>query len=183
VRLVERVDQANVIATFRRGEIDSPRFREPLLASLAAVGAGEDLVRRADVDDGPANDLRAAAFERFRGDYLGDWFYELQWTLVELDPDEVLAIRYIAWDYWLEITGGTRMPLDGAAYHRARGEDVRFERGGQPPIVVRAAPGSHLVVVEGHWRLTALAMHPDELPPALRSLLGEGEAVRRWGCY
>lgn len=183
MRLVERIDESRVIASFMRGEIDSPRFRGALLAALTAVGADEGLVRRADVTIDSENEQRAAAFERFRGDYLGRWFHELDWSLAELDRDDVLAIRYIAWDYWLEITGGTRMPLDGAAYHLARGKDERFGAGGEPLIVVRAGQGSHLVVVEGHGRLTALAMHPDDIPRPLEVLLGEGDAVRSWGCY
>lgn len=183
MRIVERVDEPTVIASFMRGEVDSPRFGDALRAAVAAVGADETLVRRPDVTVESENELRAVAFERFRGDYLGSWFHELSWSLVELEPDEVLAIRYVAWDYWLEITGGTRMPLDGAAHHRARGGDERFVAGGEPLIVVCAGPPSHLVVVEGHGRLTALALHPQDIPHPLEMLLGEGEAVRRWGCY
>ena len=55
--------------------------------------------------------------------------------------------------------------------------------GGAPLIVARADPSSHLVVVGGHGRLTALAMHPEEIPRPLEILLGEGAAVRRWSCY
>jgi hypothetical protein len=32
-------------------------------------------------------------------------------------------------------------------------------------------------------RLTALAMHPEDVVRPLEILLGEGEAVLRWGCY
>lgn len=183
MRIVEKLDEQTVIASFMRGEIDSPRFGDALSAALAAVGADEAPVRKPDVTGDSENELRAAAFARYRGDYLGSWFHELGWSLVELDRDEVLAIRYIAWDYWLEITGGSRMPLDGAAHHLARGEDERFVVGGEPLIVVRAEPSSHLVVAKGHGRLTPLALHQDDIPHPLEVLLGEGEAVRRWGCY
>jgi hypothetical protein len=183
VRLLERVDESYVVAAFLGGEIDSPRFRDALLAALAESGVGEDIVRSPDLADEQANALRHLVFERFRGAYVGRWFHELDWSRAELESDEVLAIRYIAWDYWLEITGGTRMPADGASYFRRRGEDDRYLEGGRPLIVVRASASSHLVVVEGHGRLTALAMHPATIPAPLEVLLGEGEAVRSWGCY
>ena len=183
MRLLERVDESYVVAAFLSGEIDSPRFRDAVLAALAESGAGEEVVRRPDLADEQASALRRRVFERFRGDYVGRWFHEIDWSRAELDPDEVLAIRYIAWDYWLEITCGTRMPADGASHHRRRGDAERYVEGGQPLIVVRASASSHLVVVEGHARLTALAMHPETIPRPLEVLLGQGEAVRGWGCY
>lgn len=183
MRLGERVDESYVVAAFLSGEIDSPRFRDAMLAALAESGAGEDVVRRPDLADEHANALRRRVFERFRGDYVGRWFYEVDWRWAGLEPAEVLAIRYIAWDYWLEITGGTRMPADGASYHRLRGDDDGYHESGNPLIVARASASSHLVVIEGHARLTALAMHPGAIPRPLAVLLGEGEAIRRWGCY
>jgi hypothetical protein len=39
------------------------------------------------------------------------------------------------------------------------------------------------VAIEGHVRLTALALRPESIPSPLEILLGEGEAVRRWSCY
>jgi hypothetical protein len=95
----------------------------------------------------------------------------------------VLAIRYVAWDRWLEITGGTRLPADGAAWERANGACMRFQPGSPPLLCARADAHSHLVVIEGHARLTALALQPESIPSPLEILLGEGEAVRRRGRY
>jgi len=183
VRRLGSVDAAEVIAEFLRGEIESPRFRDALLESLAEHDTDESLIRQAQLDDEQENALRARVLERFRGDYLGSWLHELAWFRAELEPDEVLAVRYIAWDSWLEITGGSRLPADGAAYLRRRGEGARYGEGSPPLIVVRADPSSHLVVLEGHVRLTALAMNPEAIPRPLAVIVGEGEAVRPWDCY
>jgi hypothetical protein len=183
VQLLERVDEAVAVAAFLRAEIDSDRFGPSLRAALSAAGAGVELVLEPDLGDAAESALRHDVLFAYRGMYLGAWFDELEWSRVALEPDEVLAIRYIGWDYWLEITGGSRLPADGAAHHRARGGDERYASAGAPLIVVRADPPSPLVVVEGHGRLTALAMHPEAIPRPLEVLLGEGESVRRWGCY
>jgi hypothetical protein len=182
---LERVDQAETVAAFLQGEIDSERFGASVRDALARAGADEAVVREPDLADTVANALRRDVLVSYRGPgrYLGDWFDELEWSRVALEPDEVLAVRYIAWDYWLEVTGGTRLPLDGAAYYQRRGEDDRYVAGGAPLIAARADRSSHLVLLEGHGRLTALAMHPEEMPRPLEILLGEGEAVRRWSCY
>jgi len=63
------------------------------------------------------------------------------------------------------------------------GEDERFVPGGPPLIVVRADAASHTMVVEGHGRIVAAATHPEELPPQLEVLLGEGASIREWSLY
>lgn len=172
MRLIERVDEGDVVAAFLRAELGSERFGAQVREALG----GDRL---------PADpDARRRALHVYRGEYLGGIFERVTtWWRAELEPDEVLAIRYIAWDYWLDLTNGTRLPADGAARWRADGGDDRYRAGAEPLIVVRAAPADHLCVIEGHVRLTALAMHPDAIPPTLEILLGEGEAVRGWTSY
>jgi hypothetical protein len=180
VRLVERVDEAVVVASFLRAELTSERFG----AGVRAAVGDEELITDADLLDLDANAARRRALEAHRGEYLGDLFDRVSaWWHVELAPEEVLEIRYIAWDYWLELTGGTRLPRDGAARWLAEGSDDRYRPGAEPLIVVRAGPADHLCIVEGHVRLTVLAMSPDAIPERLSVLLGEGDAVRGWTSY
>jgi hypothetical protein len=51
VRRPGSVDEAEVIAQFLRGEIESPRFRDARLESLADHDADESLIRQAQLDD------------------------------------------------------------------------------------------------------------------------------------
>jgi len=183
VRLGERVDLAVVVAAFLHAELDSDRFGAELRAALARAGADETLVTAADLDDRAANERRRTVLGDYRGDYLGTVLDDLSWRRAELEPREVLEIHFIAWDYWLDITGGSRLPGDAAARLRAEGERPTHTRVAGPLIVVRAGPGERLVVVEGHVRLTALAMSPETIPVDVEILLGEGESVRRWGNY
>jgi hypothetical protein len=180
VRLLERVDEAVVVASFLRAELSSERFG----AELRAAVGDERLVTQADIHDSDANERRRRALAAYRGEYLGDLFDRVSaWWRAELAPAEVLEIRYIAWDYWLEITGGTRLPRDGAARWLADGSSDRYRPGAEPLIVIRAGPADHLCVVEGHVRLTALAMRPESIPQRLGVHLGEGVAVRGWTSY
>jgi len=180
VRLVQRVDEAVVIASFLRAELASERFGD----AVRAVVSDERLITRADVRDSVANELRRRALHAHRGEYLGDLFDRVTaWWDAELEPAEVPEIRYIAWDYWLDVTGGTRLPRDAAERWLAEGSDDRYRPGAEPLIVIRAGASDHLCVVEGHVRLTALAMSPESIPPRLSVLLGEGLAVRGWSSY
>jgi hypothetical protein len=49
-------------------------------------------------------------------------------------------------------------------------------------IAVRA-PGSYLVLLEGHVRLTAYALFPRYLPPELEIYLGESARMADWSQY
>jgi hypothetical protein len=177
VQLVESVDEAAVVACFLEGELASPRFRDQIVAAAEALGADEAALLAPGADD-----LRRRVLRAFRGDYLARLFVDpIDWYRALLAPDEVLAIRYIDWDFWLELSGGTRSPLEAARRIRSDGrpwEEPRLD--GPPLIVVRPDPASPLVVVEGHVRLTAFAVHPQHLPPGLEVLLGEGSAAAGW---
>jgi hypothetical protein len=183
VRSLGRLGAEHVHAAWLAGELSSSRFGVRVREELARVGATEEIVTAPDSGDPEENRLRREVLDACRLGYYGVWFHELAWQRAALEPDEVLAIRYIDWDWWLEVSAGTRLPAEGAAWHRARGEDDRFRSGGPPLIAARADPSSRLVVIEGHARLTALAFDPDEIPRPLEILLGEGESIRGWGCY
>jgi hypothetical protein len=186
VRLLETVDEAHVVAAFLRAELASERFAEPLRASLQQLAADERLVTEADVDDTTANELRRRVLAACRADSLGSRLDGLAWRRAALTRDEVLAIRYSAWDYWLEISDGTRLPAVAAVLFRGDGEDASWEEvetGATPLIAVRADANARIVVVEGHVRLTAYALFPERLPHELEILLGEAESLRDWDMY
>jgi hypothetical protein len=112
---------------------------------------------------------------------------------------ELARVRYIDYDYWVALSGGTRLAVDAAPRIRAGvapfgvasdwalgmaeavADGVRFP----PLILVTSGPGSdgELVVLEGHARLTALLLCPDRLPPELEVLVGASPAMTRWGLW
>jgi hypothetical protein len=54
----------------------------------------------------------------------------------------------------------------------------------QPELIVVTEPDhAKLVVLEGHYRLTAYAMFPELLPDELELYLGEAEGMAAWGNF
>jgi hypothetical protein len=112
------------------------------------------------------------------------------WSWAALDPDEVLAIRYIDYDYWVELSRGSRSPSDAAERIRA-GVDVfrvpsaefLVDVGADAPPLIVVGDDERLVVLEGHTRLTRYALQPDALPPALTVLLGRSPRIAEWACW
>jgi hypothetical protein len=52
-----------------------------------------------------------------------------------------------------------------------------------PELIAVRAPGSYLVLLEGHVRLTAYALFPEYLPAELELFLGESAEMEGWSEY
>lgn len=159
-----------MIEAFIRAELESPRWREKILA----LG---DLDARSLLEQHRAYERRDGLFGGFPRDV--DWFRAV------VTRDELLAIRYINWDWWLEVSEGTRDARVAARKIRA-GEipgvtveehEPRFDR----PLIAAATPElSPLVLVEGHARLTAYALFPERVPDEAEILLGVSAEMSGW---
>jgi hypothetical protein len=201
MRILGPASADEATATFLRGELESPRFRERLAALLDEDGADHELVADPDLADPHANEYRRALLGRHRewlsGPHVfGDFPGSLVWFRAGLTPDEVLAIHYIDWDWWLTISGGTRSPREAARRIRAgqvpgsnaeEHEPIARRLGSADLpaelIVVTSPDHSRLVVVEGHVRLTAYALFPEVLPDELEILLGVSDGIEGWTLF
>jgi hypothetical protein len=195
VRILRPVSEAEVVAAFLRGELASARWREGLLELL-----GEEVspVTTPNLNDEEENAYRARLLDRHRGWLRREGLFNglperIDWCRAGLTPEEVLAIRYIDWDWWLRVSGGNRSPLDAARRIRAGlvpGGNAEWHEpiaarlaSADPPaelIAVGPPDRSRLVVMEGHVRLTAYALYPAHLPDELEIYLGTSAEIDRW---
>jgi hypothetical protein len=108
---------------------------------------------------------------------------DVEWERVALTRDEVLAVLYINWDWWLTVTNGTRLATVAADLQgRDEGDRaVAAAAGSNPELIVVTDPErSKLVLLEGHVRLTAYAAFPDYLPDELEVYLGVSSRISEW---
>jgi hypothetical protein len=195
VRVIRSSSEAEMIAVFLRGELDSERFGSRLRATI-----DERLLVDPDLEDVEQNAVRRAALTTLRGYQPREGLFhgfphDLLWERAALTPDEVLAVRYIDYDYWVELSGGTRLPLDAAARIRAGITVFRVPNDGffeladalgtrqLPELIVVGDDGGRLVVLEGHTRLTAYALRPEALPAELEVLLGRSPRIAEWALW
>jgi hypothetical protein len=186
-----------MVALFLRGELLSARFGETVRNALAQAGAEEALVLNADLEDERENLLRREVLDTARGFGRWEWLFgafpdDVHWDRVVLDPAEVLAIEYISFDYWVELSGGSRLPQEAARRIRAGVTVFGVPNDGYlaaaealagslpPPLIVVGGIGSRRVLLEGHVRLTTFALRPDALPPELEVLLGLSPRIAEW---
>jgi len=205
VRTVRGASEDEVIASFLQAEIDSERHAEKILKELRADLQPPSVISSADLEDSEANAYRQSLLGRIRGWGRGEGMFQgfperVDWELVSLTAEELAEVRYIAWDWWLERSGGTRLatenarriragefpgdPESGLHYHEPIARRLREGPPLPKLIAVRDAKRpDFLVLVEGHVRLTAFFLFPEMLPPELELYLGTAEGLHRWGLY
>jgi len=192
-----------MVASFLVGELSSGRFGPTLARILARRRIPKTLLTHADLTDPEENEQRRQVLGEFRGyrqdrELFAGFPDEVSWQHVVLSPAELLEVRYIDYSYWTALTDGTRRPTDAARFIRRGGlvfdrmptehflavaESVREGVTWEPIICVRAGGDDPFVVLEGHARLTAMALASDCLPDEVPVLLGTSAAISNWPCY
>ena len=186
-----------MIACFLSGELTSTRFGPAIRSALRARGWPEALVTHPDLADARANAARRALLAETRGYgqnrelFDGTFPASVTWTRAVLAPAELAAVRYMDYSYWIELSGGTRLPADAAkrikAGHRAYGIPndgaisaglAAAQRVPFPPLILVGVTHSNLVCLEGHLRLTGYALAG--FPVSVECLLGTAPDMARW---
>jgi hypothetical protein len=201
MRVIRAGSEEEMVAVFLRGELLSARFGDTVRDALAQAGGEEDIVLSPDLEDEGENAVRREVLATARGfgreGLFGEFPDDVSWERAALAPAEVLAIRYIDYDYWVELSGGTRSPADAARRIREGVEVFGVPSAGfhdavdelaaavAIPELIVVSPGDEapLVVLEGHVRLTAYALRPELLPHELEVLLGTSPSLTRWALY
>ena len=197
MRVLGPSSEAEMIACFLGAELTSTRFGPEIRAALAARSLPESLLTHPDLADAEANAARRALLAETRGygenrELFDSTFpIKVTWTRAVLTPAELAAVRYMDYSYWIELSGGTRLPADAAklikAGHRAYGipndgaiaagqaakAAVRF-----PPLILVGETHDNLVCLEGHLRLTAYALAG--FPAPVECLLGSAPDMTLW---
>jgi hypothetical protein len=194
--------EAEMVALFLRTELPSDRWGNEFQALLECAGLPERVVTDPDLDDEAENQARLWLLTQFRGyskrtEIFEGFPYNVCWRWMTITPAELASVRFIDYDYWVELSGGTRLAVDAAARIRAGVAPFGVPNDGllgmaqavacgarfPPLILLTTRPGGDLVVLEGHVRLTAYMLARDRLPPELEVLVGCSPAMTSWGCW
>jgi hypothetical protein len=215
MRTVRLISEAEMVALFLAMEYPSPRTHQQILQVLRREGWSPSIIEQPNLHDEQENACRRSILGAYRGygqnpdyfeslpldvqymDYFEGFPLDVQWERAMLSRQELEQVKYIEYDYWVELSSGSRLPRDAArtilaGYEVFGVSNQRFlqmaaalRAGAQFPTLILVGKNreSPLVVLEGHLRLTAMFLAPECLPAELEVIAGFSEQIERWGCY
>lgn len=175
MKIIRTSSPDEAVLVWLQAELKSKRFQNDLQKSLDKYGLSAQIITNPDLSDNSENSLRLKILKDYR-DWFEDNIYAYDWKLVELEVDDVKALRYIDYSYWNELSDDTHL-VGVAAKNVERGKVVfdvsnahffdiakAVEAGTQfaPIVVLEREQG--LEIAEGHARATGylLADSPTE---------------------
>jgi len=202
MKIINNITEDEMISIFLKGEIQSFRFGEKILKQLEKDEKDRSVIDKPDILSKEENEYRKRMFGNYRRYGLNKDLFEnfpndIEWKRVILDKQDLLKIKYINYDYWVELSGGSRLVADGAK-NVVAGIEIfkqpnnnfweaakKIEQGSSflEPILVAINISSDLVVLEGHLRLTAYFMKPEYIPKEFSAIVGISENIVKWDLY
>lgn len=215
MRTVRPISEAEMVALFLATEYPAPRTHQHILQVLQREGWSPSIIEQPNLHDEQENAQRRSILGAYRGygqptayfeglppdaqytDYFEGFPLDVQWERAMLSKQELEQVKYIEYDYWVELSSGSRLPRDAArtilAGHKVfevSNQGVlkmaaAFRAGARFPTLILVGKNreSPLVVLEGHMRLTAMFLAPECLPAKLEVMVGFSEQIENWGCF
>lgn len=199
--MIRRVEEAEIVAEFLKAEVNSPRFEKKIEEILKRLEIDKEVLIKPDVFNSQENRARELVLGEFRGYRKNFGLFEnfpdkVVWYEATISPEELKKVKYIDWDFWVNVSEGSRLPVNGAKnLLNGKAGEVEgkkylsaldfLERGGKFPrlILVARDKQSDLVVLEGHLRLTVYQMAVDYVPKNLPVFVGYSKKFRKWDLY
>jgi len=202
MKIIGQITEDEVISTFLMAEIESDRFGPRLMSIMKTHHASPSLINNPDLNNNTENKIRRNLLGEFRGfgqnkELFKDFPKEISWFRSQFSFNELTEVQYINWDYWAEVTDGTRSPLvlankisqhklvDDEQYSRFTAVAHALESGKHFKEMIFVAKDKHsrIVVLEGHLRLTAYMLSKAPQPVSIDVILGFSDHIDQWDNY
>lgn len=202
MNLIGKISENEMIAEFLKAEYCSERFGDCLKKLLEKHKVNHNLITEPNLKNKDENIFRKTLLGEYRGYGRNQELFEnfpndVQWHIALLTPEDLRQVKYIAYDYWKELTGGSRLAIDAAKNIQAGKEifnqsNERFlsvaeniKNGIKFPrlIFLASDESASIVVIEGHLRLTAYMLVPNFIPKTLEVIIGFSKNATKWDLY
>ncbi|MBI3632014.1 MAG: hypothetical protein HY225_01015 [Candidatus Vogelbacteria bacterium] len=199
---IKDISEDEMIAVFLKGEINSRRFGSSITDYLQKYNIGRRIIDQPNFLDLVENNFRRSVIAEYRGYGINKKLFEnfpsnVKWQRAFLTKHDLEKVKYINYDYWVELSSGLRLPID-AAENIKKGLEVFnkkneqylnaaefFKAGNLLPemIFVGRDDQSYLVVLEGHLRITAYMLALEFVPDKLEVIVGYSPKIVTWDMY
>jgi hypothetical protein len=203
MKILHESSENEMVAVFLYGELNSERWKNKILEIMDDKNIDKRIVLNPKLNDVNENKARTYLLRKFRG-YNDKEIFEnfpktINWNWAILNKDDILKIKYIEYDYWEELSKGTRYAKDSVENIRNNVEifgvkndnflklaDYIKKGTSFNPLIITAPYENKekMIVLEGHARLTAINL-AIEYVSAIKVLIGfaEEEQLTAWCKY
>ena len=201
MKIISDSSENEMIALFLNEEIKSKRFSEKLNKIISKLNIDSSIIIDYDLTNDNDNKLRKEILKIYRGYSLNEGLFKnfpdtIKWTWVDLDVNDIKKIKY---DYWEELSNGSRYAWD-SRQNILNGKEI-YEVSNQPfldgaeylksgnifePIILLSSEDDKdkMIILEGHSRLTAMCLVP-ECIDKITALIGYTKDIKleNWNSY
>lgn len=193
-----------MIALFLQEELESKRFSKDLLRVINDLNIPPEIISKYDLSNIADNNVRKLILKLYRGygdnkEIFNNFPTNIEWYWCKLDKLDISKIKYIDYDYWIELTNGTRYIIDSkknilmgketfgvSNQPFIDGADYLKKGGIFPPIIILSSKESNneMIVLEGHSRLASISLAFDYIN-TIDALIGfvKKEELYNWNKY
>lgn len=204
MKILSKSSEDEMVALFLQEELESKRFSKDLLKVIKNLNVNSKIISNYDLSKKNDNDIRKIILKLYRGyNDNKELFYNfpvnIDWYWCKLNKMDISKIKYIDYDYWIELSGGTRYATD-SKNNILNGKEIfgvsnqlfidganYLKNGGIfPPIIILSSKEAHdeIIVLEGHSRLTSISLVIDQIKN-IKALVGfvKKEELYKWNKY
>ena len=202
MKILNNITENEMTLIFLKAQMGSFRFVREMKQIVEDCNADIKIINNPDLDNQNENEQRRKLLQSFRGSddeghLFDDFPKNVLWKKVLLTKDDLKKVKYLDYDYWNELSNGTRLVSDGALSIKKSVEIFRqsnqhfwnaFDalRKGQKfpePILIARNIDADLVVIDGHLRLTVYLLDPKYTPNEIEIIIGLSENFQDGGMY
>jgi len=202
MKILKDISEEEMTHMFIMQQIGSFRFAEEMEGIIKRHGINRQIIDNPNFEDQNENELRLKLRQSFGGSddegHLFDNFPKnVSWKRAVISKEDLMRVKYIDYDYWIELSNGTRLVKDGTS-NIIKGIEI-FGQSNQKfwdalealkngakfpePILITKNLSSDIVVVEGHLRLTVYLLDPVYTPNEIEVVIGFSENFQDWDMY
>lgn len=196
-----KISEDEMVLEFLKAEIGSSRYSGKINQQLIEINSNLDLITQGDLNNDEQNALRKKLFKAYRDYDNEEGLFEgfptdVEWFEEEISKEDLLnKVYYIDYDYWIELSKGSRLAKDAVANIKSDVQIFKqsndgfikaseeFRNGKKFSRLILVTDGKKIVVLEGHLRLTVYAMNSDLLPGFLTVIVGYSNNMTSWSCF
>jgi hypothetical protein len=195
------ISEAEVVSIFLKGELKSKRFSKDIEEAVNKLNTSISIIENPNINNSKENKIRLDILEETRSYISRRRLFEgfpnnIKWYRTYVPKVFLLnEVLYIDYDYWIELTNGSRLPKDSVdkiqknekvfnvSYDNFLEASEYFKENNCFDEVIIVTDRKKFVVLEGHLRLTVYALNTEILPEKISVIIGISEKMNEWSNF